>query len=132
MAPSRLDERGNSLSAFVLVVVAALIMVAGLVIDGGAQVTATRRAEQAASEAARAAVDAGAPARASGHVAPDHVLRSAAEGVLTARGVVGTVEIDRGTARVRTTVSTRTVFLSIVGIDSLTAHGQADAVLVRP
>lgn len=46
------DERGQSVSVFVTVVFAAMIMTAGLVIDGGQKITAASRAETAAAGAA--------------------------------------------------------------------------------
>ena len=45
------DERGQSVSVFVTVVFAALIMTAGLVIDGGQKITAASRAESVRSSA---------------------------------------------------------------------------------
>ena len=47
-------QRGVSLSSFFAVVVLALLLVAGLVVDGGAQAVAARRAELVASEIGRA------------------------------------------------------------------------------
>ena len=55
------DERGQSVSVFITVVFAALIMTAGLVIDGGQKIAAASRAETAAAGAARAATNAGSP-----------------------------------------------------------------------
>ena len=52
------DDLGQSVSVLVAVSLMALLLIAGLVIDGGAHAAATRRAEMAASGAARAAVDA--------------------------------------------------------------------------
>ena len=53
------DERGQSVSVFITVVFAALIMTAGLVIDGGQKIAAASRAQTAAAGAARAATNAG-------------------------------------------------------------------------
>ena len=54
------DEKGQSISVLFAISVVALLAVGGLVVDGGAHATATRKAQQAASSAARAAVDASA------------------------------------------------------------------------
>lgn len=124
--PAR-DERGQSLSVLVLVVVTALLLVAGLVIDGGAQSTAARRAEQAASEAARAAIDAGAAARAAGRAAHVGAMVAAGRSVLTDRGVEGSVTVTAGRVRVETATRTETVFLGLIGIDALAATGSAEA-----
>ena len=48
------NERGLSMTPFVVVIMAALIMTAGLVIDGGQKVAAASRAETAAAGASRA------------------------------------------------------------------------------
>ena len=123
----RRDERGQSVSVFVLVVVTALLLVAGLVIDGGAQSAAARRAEQAASEAARAALDAGVTARAAGTSADPAAMATAAREVLAARGVEGTVTFQAGRVRVETATDTPTIFLSIIGVTRLHASGSAEA-----
>lgn len=126
------DERGQSLSLLVLVVLTALLMVAGLVIDGGSQSRATRRAEQAASEAARAAIDAAVPAWAVG-VTPDPVvMTTAAQRLLAERGIDGTVQIDGSRVVVGTRAQVPTVFLSLVGINSLPANGSAVAEVRAP
>ena len=54
------DECGQSISLFVLVIMSALIITTGLVIDGGQKVTARSRAESAAAGASRAAGNAAA------------------------------------------------------------------------
>ncbi len=132
MTALRRDERGQSLSVFVLVVVFALLLVAGLVVDGGAQSDAARRAEQAASAAARAAVDAGAPARAGGRGVDPAAMSAAARQALTDRGIEGTVVVAGGRVRVETSVTTRTVFLSLIGVTRLAASGAAEADVRTP
>lgn len=123
------DERGHALSVFVVTVVAALILMAGLVVDGGAQSAATRRAEQVASQAARAAMDAGATSRIGGAGTDAAAMYAAAQGVLGASGMDGSVTITGDAVLVRTRTSTPTVFLSLAGIGSLPARGEATAVL---
>lgn len=126
------DERGQSFSVLVVAVMIALLLVAGLVVDGGAQSNAARRAETAASEAARAALDSGAPARAAGRSPNPGLMEAAGRHVLSARGVDGTVTVVAGRIRVETSLTTRTVFLSLVGINTLRAVGSAEAELRAP
>ena len=126
------DERGQSLSAFVAVVMMALLLAAGLVVDGGAQAAASRRVEQAAAQAARAALDATVPARVAG-VPPNIASALAAgEAALTANGVSGTVRVHGERLRVETTTSVPTVFLSLIGVRMLRAEGSAEADLRTP
>ncbi|WP_040160821.1 hypothetical protein [Nigerium massiliense] len=124
------DERGHSLTVFVAVVVAALILMAGLVVDGGAQSAASRKAHQVAAQAARAGTDAGATARAGGREADSAEMLAAARQVLAGSGVQGTATVSGGAVEVRTRVSTDTVFLSIIGIRTLSAEADATSVLL--
>lgn len=128
---SRADERGASLSVLVVVVMMALFLVAGLVVDGGAKVSAVRRAESVAAHAARAGADAGAVGRAAGTGVDVGAVRAASAGVLAERGVAGDVVVEAGEVRVTTRVEERTVFLSAIGIDAVAGTGDATAVLVR-
>jgi hypothetical protein len=122
------DQRGLSMSSFVAVVVFALILVAGLVVDGGAQAVAARRAELVASSAARAAADETAAARLAGRRPDAGAAIAAAQRVLSASGdVTGDVRLVAGRVEVRTTSSTEPVFLTLIGIRQLTARGSADA-----
>lgn len=126
--PSR-DERGQALSAFVVVVLSALFLVAGLVVDGGSKSAAKAEAESVAAHAARAAVDASARSRATGTTLDVGAVTAAGRQVLADRGVTGTVSIEAGVVRVTTEVTTRTVFLSLVGVSSMRSTGDATAVL---
>lgn len=117
------DERGNALSVFIVLLVPVLIVMIGLVVDGGGRLAAERAAETVAADAARAAVD----ARTTGGEAQ---ARAAAEQRLRAAGVTGEVTIDSGWVTVTSTVDHRTVFLSLIGVDELTGRGAASAQLV--
>jgi hypothetical protein len=124
------DERGLTVSVFVLLVLAALVAVAGLVVDGGQKVTAASQAEAAADGAARAAGNAAATQRLAGR-------DGAGAGVLAAKaylagqpGVTGTVSLSGGLVRVSTAATEPTVFLSAVGIDEVTGTGSATASIV--
>ena len=128
-APSR-DERGLSVTPFVSVIFAALIMTVGLVVDGGQKVAAASRAEAAAAGASRAA----------GNTAATHELGArdpVVAATLAARtylagqpGVTGSVTVGGGIVTVRTTATEPTIFLTIVGIDAVTGTGSAQADIV--
>lgn len=124
------DERGASLSGFAVMWVFALVLVCGLVVDGGQKVTAARRAESAAAGAARAATDATATARLGGHADVAGAVL-AAKSHLRALGVDGEVTAGEGRVHVRTRASAATIFLSLVGVRELCASGEAYAELRR-
>jgi hypothetical protein len=124
------DERGQAVSVFLCVVFAAMIMAAGLVVDGGQQIAAATRAEVAAAGAARVAAD----ARATGALAGSSSVGAA---VLAARNylsgqpdVTGTVGVSNGVVTVDTATSEPTIFLAIIGIRSVSARGSAVAELI--
>ncbi len=124
------DERGQAVSVFLCVVFAAMIMAAGLVVDGGQQIAAATRAEVAAAGAARVAAN----ARATGALGGSS---SAGAAVLAARtylggqpGVTGTVGVSNGVVTVDTATTEPTIFLAIIGIRSVSARGSAAAELV--
>lgn len=119
------DARGVSLSTFVVVVFAALIMVAGLVIDGGQKVTATRRAEAIAATAARAGADAGAPGTISGTGLGASAVTVAQAYLNGTPGVVGSARLAGGRVVVTTEVTEPTIFLSLLGLTSVTGHGES-------
>lgn len=126
----RRDERGQSVSVFVLVVSGALIMTAGLVIDGGQQVTASGRAESSASGAARAAADAAATPELAGSSGVAAAVTAARAYLAGEPGVSGSVSVAAGVVHVQTHASAPTLFLSVIGIDQVSAVGSADANLV--
>lgn len=126
---TRRDQRGQSLSAFVVVVLTALFGVAGLVVDGGAKSAAKAEAESVAAHAARAAADASARYRATGSPIDVGAVQAAGAQVLADRDIDGEVLIVDGAVHVTTTTTSRTVFLSLIGINTLTATGDATAVL---
>ena len=123
------DERGQALSSFVSVVLVALFCVTGLVVDGGARSAAEAEAESVAAHAARAAVDASARHRAAGRAVDAGAVRAAGQQVLADRRVRGEVVVSAGRVRVTTRTTTRTVFLSLIGVTELTATGDATASL---
>ncbi|MFT4167238.1 MAG: pilus assembly protein TadG-related protein [Microlunatus sp.] len=130
--PPRRDERGQSVSVFVAVVFAALIMAAGLVIDGGQKITAASRAEAAAAGAARAAANAGVTQTIAGRSPGDASLRAAKAFLAGQPGISGSASVSGGVVTVRTRASERTIFLAVIGIDSVAATGHAVSNAVGP
>jgi Flp pilus assembly protein TadG len=128
----RRDERGQSVSVFVTVVFAALIMTAGLVIDGGQKITAASRAQTAAAGAARAAANAGVTQTLAGASPANASVRAARAFLAGQPGVSGTASVSDGVVTVHTHATERTLFLSLIGIDTVSATGTAKANPVGP
>lgn len=129
----RTDERG-SVSLLLAVLAMAVLIAVGLVVDGGQKLRSTQRADDAAAEAARAAVQAVQPARTVRGLPPrtdPAGARSAAQAYLHAAGVTGSVSVTGQRVRVSTTLSFTPTFLSLIGLGPQTVTGQADARLVR-
>lgn len=124
------DERGQAVSVLVLLVLGALFMVAGLVIDGGQKVTAATRAEAAAAGASRAAGNAAATQRLGG-AEPAGAAVLAAKAYLAGQpDVQGTVSLSNGVVTVTTTSQAPTLFLSVIGLATVTGTGRAQADIV--
>jgi Flp pilus assembly protein TadG len=134
MIQRRGGDRG-SLTLMLAVMFVALLALAGVVIDGGAKLTAAENAAAVAQEAARAG--AGLVNEATAHengsfvVDQDQAI-AAADDYLSSAGYAGRAAAGPGTdeIRVTVTVSEPTKVLSIIGIDTITATGQATANLV--
>jgi hypothetical protein len=120
-------------TGFAIVMVTAMIAVAGLVLDGGLAVAAKVRAVSIAQSAARA----GAQAidleryRRTGEIRID-VARAtaAAQDWLHRAGATGTVHATPRDVRVEVAATAPTQLLSLVGVDSLTVHATATATAV--
>jgi len=126
-------ERG-SVSLLLVVAVLALFTAVGLVVDGGQKLRATQRADDAAAEAARAAVQSVQP----GGTVRGEIPRltataavSAARSYLTAAGVDGAVSVTGGRVQVQTSITFTPAFLSSIGLGPQTVTGHADARLAR-
>jgi len=124
------DERGQSISLFVLVIMSALIITTGLVIDGGQKVTATSRAESAAAGAGRAAGNAAATQQLGGGDAAGAAVLAAKTYLAGQPGVDGSVSISNGVVIVTTSAHQPTILLSVIGIDSVSAKGSARTSIV--
>ncbi len=119
-----------------LLVVAALglLIAVGLVVDGGQKLRSAQRADDAASEAARAAVlrvQPGSTIRGQRPKVDETAARQAAKAYLQRAGVAGSVTVGDGQVQVRTTSSFTPSFLSIIGLGAQTVTGQASARLAR-
>ncbi len=128
-----LDARGEDgmVTAFVVVLTMALILMAGLVIDGGLTLAAKIRAIDDAQAAARAAaqqIDL-ATYRSTGQVVlSPGPAASAAQAYLTAAtGHPGTVTVTGDRVSVTVSVTQRTQVLSVAGLGSLTVTGTGAA-----
>jgi len=131
----RQDPEAGSVTVFFAVSMVGLLILIGLVTDGGAKLRATQRADAVAAEAARAGGQAlDLPDAVSG--TDNRVDRAAAiraaQSYLRGAGETGTVTVsaDRTHLVVTVTDSARTVFLGLIGINHLSITGSAQAELV--
>ena len=130
MRPCVRDERGQVTTLFVLMVLGALFATAGLVIDGGQKVTATTLAESVAAGAARAAGNAAATQQLGGHDPAGAAVLAAKAYLAGQPSVRGSASVSDGVVTVNTSSSADTVFLSALGIDTVTGTGSARASVV--
>ncbi|MFE5309866.1 pilus assembly protein TadG-related protein [Isoptericola sp. NPDC056578] len=129
------DPERGSVSTWVAITALAMMLFVGIAVDFNGQVHTLQRARDVAAQAARAGGQEIVGSRAMrGHgVSADPVAaRNAAQDYLAAAGVRGTVNVVNGT-RLVVTVNDRydTKILSIVGVGSLPATGEAEARLTR-
>ncbi|AMS04108.1 pilus assembly protein TadE [Acidipropionibacterium acidipropionici] len=124
------ERGGGSMSVWVLILIPVLLLVIGLVVDGGRQTAAGAEAQAAAVAAARAGSDAAATDLLAG-ADPAGTAAAAARDYLSAAGVHGSVSATGGTIRVTTTQSRPTLFLSAIGIGQVSGTGQATAQLYK-
>ena len=126
------DERGGSQTIMVLLIMASLILVAGLVVDGGRKVAAAERAEAAAAGAARSGSDASATSRLAGRIDTTAAVLAARQYLAGTPQVTGSVQLLAGGKLQVSTQSTRpTVYLSSIGISTVTGRGDAVAELLE-
>lgn len=124
------DDRGMSVTVFGMTIIAALIMTAGLVIDGGQKITATSRAAAAAAGASRAAGNAAATQQLAGHDPAGAAVLAARAHLAGQPGVRGSVSVADGIVSIRTTATEPTIFVSAIGLTSVTGRGHAEANVV--
>ncbi|MHB1930576.1 MAG: pilus assembly protein TadG-related protein [Acidimicrobiales bacterium] len=117
-------------TAFVVIFTLALLVMAGLVFDGGLTLAAKVRAIDGAQGAARAGAQAiDIPTyRATGTIILDPTQAVAdADSFLAAAGEHGTVTVTGETVDVTVTITQATQILPIVGVDRLTVSGTGSA-----
>jgi hypothetical protein len=117
-------------TAFVVVLTAAVLALAGLTLDGGLALAAKITANGQAESAARAGADAIdlTAYRGTGElglVPAEAVAR--AQGYLVQVGASGTVTVAGDTVTVAVTASQHTQLLGLVGIASIQVHGSGSA-----
>ena len=131
-SPSPREE--GQVTAFVVVMVAALLLCVGLVLDGGLLLAAKRRASNEAEQAARAGAQAVATDayRASGVLRLDPArARFAARAYLAAAGHHGTVRVAGDRVAVTVEVTQPMQLLGLAGIGSMTVTGRGAARAAR-
>ena len=133
--PWRGDDEGSVTLFFVVAVVGLLVLV-GLVVDGGTKVRALQRDDRLAAEAGRVggqAIDVPAAITGEPPTVDARAAVNASQAYLRANGVTGTVSVgDAGRSlTVNVTTTTNTVFLGLVGVNTMTARGSAKVSLVR-
>jgi hypothetical protein len=126
------DQRG-SVTVFLVGVLLALIVMAGLVFDGGAIIAGHREADAEAEGAARAAAEQiSIPALRSGHLQLNTSAATAvAERYLGHYGHAGTVAVSGDTVTVTVTYPVKMQVLDIIGIRSKSVTGTGHAAAVE-
>jgi hypothetical protein len=118
------DGSGGGMSLVLLLCAVALLVVLGLVVDGGAKAQALDRANRIAMEAAAA----GAQAFTTGGGEVNAAAADAAvQNYLAAEGVSGEAQIQANRVDVNVTLTKPTKMLSMVGIDEITVTGDGYA-----
>jgi len=128
----RRDEDRGSITAYLLIMTVALVVLAGLVLDGGAALTAHGRAADTAQQAARAGADAlhDQSLRATtpeGLTTNPAAARAAAARVLAAADVIGDITVTGTTVTVTARATKPTAILAIVGITQVGGTATATA-----
>lgn len=127
---AREGERGT-ITAFVVVLAAAFVVLAGLVYDGGSALAAKTAVIDQAQQAARTAATALNPAALrTGTVTltPGQAIADA-QAYLVACGDSGTVTISADQITVQAVRHQRTAILGVIGIGQITVTGTATAAL---
>lgn len=131
--PARLRPAGRDsgqVTAFVVVMAAALVLMIGLVLDGGLTLAARERALGEAQEAAQAVNL--VTYRQDGDLVLDPAQAQAdASAYLASIGATGTVTATGGLVTVTVTIVQPMQVLSAAGLQAVTVHATASAVPVR-
>ncbi|SEF14852.1 hypothetical protein [Jiangella alba] len=131
----RSDAEQGAVAIFAVVIVMALFLAIGLVVDGGGKIRAMQRANAMAAEAARTAAQAVIiDGNGAGHPTIDFARAcTAATTYVTAAGGQATDcrRVNDTTVQVDTAVTYDNVFLSLIGPPTSQATGSAQARLAR-
>jgi hypothetical protein len=127
--PGVAHDRG-SLSAFVVLLLVAIFVLMGLVVDGGLAATARQQAAEEAQQAARAGAGSiSVEALRSGQLQIDDTAAIfAAEQFMIAAGHPGVATVSSGRVQVEISYRVHTEILGIVGITTLPVSATATAV----
>ena len=120
----------GQITAFVVVMATALVLLAGLVLDGGLTLAARERALGLAQEAARAGAQGInlAVYRQSGNLVLSPPLAAAdAQQYLASTGSQGTVHVTGNVVTVTVTITQRMQILDAAGLSAITVHASASA-----
>jgi Flp pilus assembly protein TadG len=122
-------DQNGSISAFVVLLLVALVVLLGLVVDGGSALSARQSAADEAEQAARAGAGAlSVQALRAGSLQLDPAAAvAAAESFTAAAGHPGTASVSGGVVTVQIHYRVATVVLGIVGIQSLPVSAVAAA-----
>jgi hypothetical protein len=121
------DERGV-ITAFVVVMSTALIVLAGLVLDGGYTLAARRQAIDEADGAARAAAQAVAVSTRSGPVTLDsRRAQASVDAYLAPTGHLGQASVHGDVVTVTVSFSRRMLILGLGGLVSVRVTGRGTA-----
>jgi Flp pilus assembly protein TadG len=125
----RAGDQSGSISAFVVLLLVALMALMGLVVDGGSAMSGQQAAYDEAEQAARAGAGAlSVDGLRNGVVAlDDSAAESRAVAFTVAAGHPGTATATGGTVRVQVHFRVATDILGIIGIDSLPVSASASA-----
>jgi hypothetical protein len=121
----------GQITAFVVVMMAALILLAGLVLDGGLTLAARERALGEAQQAARAGAQA---VNLTVYRTDGTLILSPGQAVADGRaylasiGATGTVTVARNTVTATVTIIQDMQILDVAGLRSITVHASASAV----
>jgi hypothetical protein len=127
-------DRG-SVSVFVIVIATSFLIMVGLAVDVAGHLHAMQESRAVAREAARAGgqqVQTPAGVRGLGAVADPGSAAAAANAYLSQAGVAGSASVTGPDSITVTVISTYpTLFLSVVGVGTLSATGTAEARITR-
>jgi hypothetical protein len=124
------EPEAGMVTAFVVVFTLALLVMAGLVLDGGLALSAKVQAIDDAQAAARAGAQAIDIAlyRSTGQITLDpQEATTDAENYLARTGHAGTVTVDGDQVTVNVTIVQPTQLLSLAGVDHITVSGSGTA-----